>query len=799
MATQRPAVSVASTFVQLLLREREIGARALLIVQQAAELLPGTCVVLYLEAGEEHGRWSPKAMLGELRLDEAEIANSPTFAAIVEQRTPMLTHGSDLAREDYPHLQLRRTLKSLAYLPVFYEETMLAILEIIALEEQITEAQLATLGELLACAGPALASAIAYEDERNSNLESISRLTQFYDLEKVFGSTLEMETLLPIITAKLRELLSVQAVNLWMVADENQLVLASRAGEDATFEEGAILPAGQGIAGQVSESGETLLIEDASHELLQARNGELEEGRIASLMAAPLVVQEKEVGVVEAINKFDGTPFDEDDLFLLSSVTEATANSLNNASLLQTERKVQVLETLVKVSGEITSTLNIDRVLQTVVNGTGAVIPYERAAIALEQRGRLQLKAVSGLEQINPDDADVKRLRELLQWAYMLEGELLVSQKDEEVAADREETRAKMRAYFEQSGMRGFYGVPLYDQEGKLGILSFESSDPDFLSEAHFEMIKIVASQATVALRNAALYKEVPFINVLEPLLQKKQKFMAAPARQRATWAAAAAGVVLLLVAVPFPMRLEGGAQVASAQTAQVQTEIPGAVKRVYVHEGDLVQKGSVLADLDDWDYRAALSAAEAKYETASAEANKALAGNDGGEAGIQRVQAAYWASEVQRAGDRLERTHLRSPITGRVTTAHVEDLTGRYLAPGDSFAQVVDDSTALIDVAVDESDAPLLRPAASASVKLEAYPARTFKGQVAVISPIAQAQEDGRVFIARVLVANPGDLMRPGMQGRGKIYAGWHPIGYVFLRGPAAWLYSKLWSWLGW
>jgi len=27
----------------------------------------------------------------------------------------------------------------------------------------------------------------------------------------------------------------------------------------------------------------------------------------------------------------------------------------------------------------------------------------------------------------------------------------------------------------------------------------------------------------------------------------------------------------------------------------------------------------------------------------------------------------------------------------------------------------------------------------------------------------------------------------------------GWHPAGFVLLRGSAMWLWGKLWSWFGW
>ena len=60
-------------------------------------------------------------------------------------------------------------------------------------------------------------------------MASISRLTQLYDVEKVFNSTLEMDELNPIITGKVREILEAQAVNLWLVKDEHELLLMNRA------------------------------------------------------------------------------------------------------------------------------------------------------------------------------------------------------------------------------------------------------------------------------------------------------------------------------------------------------------------------------------------------------------------------------------------------------------------------------------------------------------------------------------------------------------------------------------------
>src|SRR5258707_12727424 len=125
---------------------------------------------------------------------------------------------------------------------------------------------------------------------------------------------------------------------------------------------------------------------------------------------------------------------------------------------------------------------------------------------------------------------------------------------------------------------------------------------------------------------------------------------------------------------------------------------------------------------MEAWNFRSALAAAESKFETAMLEMNKALASNDGTEAGVRRVQANFWKAEVERAKQLVERTQLRSPIDGVVATPHVEDFAGRKLEPGDSFAEVVDTSQAIVDVAVEDADAGLLKAGQRAVIKLNSY-----------------------------------------------------------------------------
>ena len=801
MATQSPdlVLDIAAISARLL-EAQEIAPRAGTITRAVAGLLPGTAVNVYVVYDTPEGKaWSVRATTGDAVPDHIIALEAGPLGILASDAKPLLLSGRSLRREEYAHINVRKTVHSLAYAPLTTGKSLIGAIEVVSFDQPLTEEQLRAVEVVAGLGAPALDAAKTYEEERHNALTSVSRLTQFYDIEKAFHSTLEMDQLLPIIGAKICEALECQAVNIWLLEGDESLKLMHQAGVDPTFQEGMHDRPGQGIAGDVSDSGEPVLIADPQDGRLLKRNQDVGEGRLESLLAVPLIDQGSLVGVIEAANRLDGRPLDEDDLFVLTNLCETASSALHNASLLAAERKVEILETLVTVSHEITSTLNLERMLQTIVNAPQAIIPFERAAIGLEQHGKYRLSAVTGVTQLDPNAPEIASLNNILRWAILSEEVIHVKQHGDEISDPREETQAKFRSYFRETGMRGFYAIPLSDDTGRVGILGLESSDPDFLSTAHLEILQVLAGQATVALRNAQMYKEVPFISVLEPVLERKRKFMAMEKRRRTAMLALVAAAAIFLAIFPLPLRVDGDAVVAPARSAQIQPEVEGVVSRVLVREGDRVAKGQVIADLEDWDYRSALAQAEAKYQTAQLQMNRALASNDGGEAGVERGQAEYWKGEVERARQLLERTRLRSPIDGVIATSHVEDAVGRRLQYGDSLAEVVDTSHAVVDVAVDETDASLPRAGANGVVKLNSYPTRTFRGVVAVVSPTGTVRGESRVFFARVSIPNPDGAVRAGMEGRGKVSVGWYPAGYVLFRHAGLWVYERIWSWFGW
>jgi RND family efflux transporter MFP subunit len=653
--------------------------------------------------------------------------------------------------------------------------------------------------------GQALAALQDIEKDRLAGLETVERLTALYDIGRAFNSTLELADLLPVMAEKIFTLLGAQACNVWLVnSEQKDLYFAQQVGDDPTTNEHERVPLGEGLIGQVAQQGEAHLVADAQQEpLLVARQLPDSDFRIETLMCAPMLKDDTVLGVIEVINKLDGAPFDEDDLFLLQTVAEQAAIALNNANLLEAERKVHELDALLAISQEITSTLNLDRVLTTVVHQAATVVPFDRCAIGLFDRGQFVLGAVSG-------ESEVPRTREMDRLHVVLES---VASHSEAVSARRREggweinipdSNDELKGFIEAQGYSGFYALPLRDEHGTVGVLALLSNQADFLSENHVEVLSILASQTTVAIRNARLYQEVPLISVWKPLLEKKQQLVAMPFGRWLEWGWKVGLIVLALIVVPWKLRVEAGATVVPARRRVVSTEVEGVIKRVLVREGDQVAEGAVLAELDDTDNRLRLGQAQTDWALARRDLQDAEAHGELGAATQARLQMEIAQEEVSLFSQKVESARLRSPIAGVIVTSKVEDKVGKLLSRGEEFCELVDPYQMAVEMNVPETEEALIRPPASVALKLNSFPTRTFRGTVERMGARTVSAAGEQYFIVRALFPNPNGVARTGMVGQAKITAaggwsqsGWYPVGYVLFRAPARWIWTKVWSWL--
>jgi RND family efflux transporter MFP subunit len=526
--------------------------------------------------------------------------------------------------------------------------------------------------------------------------------------------------------------------------------------------------------------------------------------QIQSIICAPLRKEEQVIGVIELINKEDGAVFTEDDVFFLSSISEQAAVALNNANLLESERKLHELDALLKISQAITSTLDLDHVLTTVSQQAGTVITFDQCVIGFFDRNKFVLGAVSGEEEV-PKSDEMDALRKILEWVSTQESAVLANKSEEGWEADPESARDVASGFLDEHGYGGFYALPLRDDQGTVGVLCMLNGEPEFLNDNQRETVSILANQTTVAIRNAQLYQQVPLAGFLKPLAVKRQQFFGAGAQSRwfeYGWKAALAAIVLTIV--PWPVRVSTNATVVPADRRVISAVAGGIVRRVFVHEGDDVTRGQLLAQLEDGEDRVKLERAKSDLALAQHDLAEAEFKRDLTVASQAHLRAEAAEAEVRLEEQRVADARLRAPIDGVVVTPKIEEKTGAMLAEGQAFCEIVQQQRMAIDMNVAETDLNLIRSGRSVALKLNAFPTQTFTGTVDRVGVRSEAIEGEEFFVIRAVFDNTGMRARDGMAGRARIRAdggwfgsGWYPIGYALLRSPFRWLWEKIWVWL--
>lgn len=714
---------------------------------------------------------------------------------LIRDKRPMAIEKVSFSQKDPWFKGLPDSIQSCLAVPLEAEGIIVGMLGLFFKQTPRADQKVARLKSFLQHAAPALARALRSERKTVGMLHAIERLTNLYDLSKAFSATIDLDELNQIIVRKAVDFGTAEVASLWLLeAESGDVVLAATAVNENYDVQNAPDAVGTSIVGNVLVS--QRVIRDNAVSPTTSLGKENDGYPVRSALVFPLAEDQKPVGALVLVNKRGRQPlFTPEDQELLQDLSRQAVRALRNARQYEAEKKVEELDALLAVSREITATLDIDKVMQKIVNASAALIAYDQCAIAIMDRGKLRLGAVSGRLEIDRHDPKIQAVEDLLEWAYFSGSDVaVVQEEDGRILTERPETEEKFRTFFQQTGFRSFHGLLLNDEEGKLGILAFFRKKSFVLDENARDLLAILVNQATVAVRNAQLYKQVPLPGFLKPLAERRRQFLQIPKRRRLAWGGAILLLLVLLIAVPWRVRVEGPARILPGRRSAVTAGVDGTVNAVFHHEGDTVQAGDVIAALDPEVYRAALADARAAYAIAASDAARFQEAADSAAMFEAQSKRDELAARIALEEDRLARTSLRAPSAGVIVTPRVEERVGQFLTKGSELCVIADAGSVLAEVGVPETEISLIREGELVALKLNPYPTRTFRGTLT--RPGTHVREEGkdRFVVAEVSIQDHSNLLKTGMQGKAKVSTERVPIAVAIFRKPARYLWNKLW-----
>ncbi len=228
--------------------------------------------------------------------------------------------------------------------------------------------------------------------------------------------------------------------------------------------------------------------------------------------------------------------------------------------------------------------------------------------------------------------------------------------------------------------------------------------------------------------------------------------------------------------------------KVEPVKTVEVKSKASGEIIQLLYEEGDYVHQGDLLCKIDpeqvkfEYDKAIAdLAVAKASLQTTEREVNRqkelfdkdmvSAAEMEATQLSLEQARASLVRAEASASNAKksLDDTVLRAPISGLIVQCNVE--VGNIIASGisnvsggTSMMQIAQVDSVCIVAQVDETDIGKVELGQPVEVEADAFPERTFKGEVLKIAPMALVQQNVTIFEVTTKVDNAERKLKSGM-----------------------------------
>jgi signal transduction histidine kinase len=333
------------------------------------------------------------------------------------------------------------------------------------------------------------------------------QLSTLNEITRQLTSTLEQEPLLRNILENAVNILNCEAGTLFLMDEPTgDLIFRVTVGPVASNLLGQRLPAGTGIVGRAVQLRAPVIENDAQRSTARYEGPDKQTGFISrSLLAVPMQIKDRVLGVIEVINRRDGLPFVEDDQNLLTAFAGQAAVAIENARLLaqvdqDLTETVEELQVMGRIVRELNASLEVDRAMRTTLEWAMRRSNAEAGLIGMLEGDHLRLMAHQGYDDILTSEIE--------------------SHMPLELAALRTaiESGQPSQISLLSNGAKGILPmahtqiiVPIRRETQVIGLLLLESTSD---SQGNLSFLNQLSDSAAIAIANAQLYDEVQRANL---------------------------------------------------------------------------------------------------------------------------------------------------------------------------------------------------------------------------------------------------------------------------------------------
>lgn len=223
--------------------------------------------------------------------------------------------------------------------------------------------------------------------------------------------------------------------------------------------------------------------------------------------------------------------------------------------------------------------------------------------------------------------------------------------------------------------------------------------------------------------------------------------------------------VVAAAVERPFPLTVEAIGTARANEAIDIRPHVSESVRAIHFEEGQWVDAGTILVELDDAEALASVAAARASLVESTSRHRRGTELHAGelipaSELELLEARKDADVAALDAAEARLAETVIRAPFPGRIGLRRVSP--GSLVSPSTVITTLDDTGTIKLDFDVPETALSLLEPDLQVRARSAAWPDSVFVGRVASVD--TRVDPVSRTVTVRARVPNPHGRLLPGM-----------------------------------
>lgn len=260
--------------------------------------------------------------------------------------------------------------------------------------------------------------------------------------------------------------------------------------------------------------------------------------------------------------------------------------------------------------------------------------------------------------------------------------------------------------------------------------------------------------------------------------------------------------VLLIALVVGFLSIVEGDYMITADASLEgrvqraVTASMQGYIVEARARAGDVVQKGALLAAMDDRDLRLERQKLLSQSAQQESERRQAIAEGNRARAGILATQTAQVRAQMALVEEQIGRTRLTAPFDAVIVKGDLSQSLGAAVERGSVLFELAPLDSYRVIMKVDERDITRVTVGQGGRLALSSMPTEEFAIKVEKITPVSVIDEGRNFFRVEAVATGAVDKLRPGMEGVGKIDVERRKLIWIWTHKLVHWLRMWVWSW---